>query len=302
MSGLAVRNKNGEKVHYTGTQFDGLESVGTRHLCVRTEAGAAGIKKYGLTSTPLNDKYKALRMRIPDNAGGNSGKEAYIAQRYSTSVSSSSSKTYTASRVSNYVSSTTLRTASRTSLSTYTATRSTVSYLNGEVVLNYTGATPVKTTATIHQYGAYTVANNTTARFSISGLFNIEASSFAGTSVSALWPDYEGLFATTIKADTKTITSLHTTSGSDGTTQMVCSVNFSTLSLIDTRNSITNIRKVFAMTPVTKTISTQYTASKTLSTASSSRLSTGNATRSSAYNTSSSVSTTTSKETHNVNL
>ena len=59
-------------------------------------------------------------MRIPDNAGG---REAYIAQRYSVSESTSSSKTYTASRVSNYVSSTTLRTASSSKLSTGTATR-----------------------------------------------------------------------------------------------------------------------------------------------------------------------------------
>ena len=125
MSGLAVRNQNGEAVHYTGSQFSGLENTGTHHLCVRTGTGADDVVKYGLTSTPLNDKYKGLRMRIPDHAGGNGGRDAYIAQRYSVSESASSSKTYTASRVSNYVSSTTLRTASSSRLSTYTATRST---------------------------------------------------------------------------------------------------------------------------------------------------------------------------------
>ena len=123
MSGLAVRNKSGELLQYTGTQFEGLENTGTHHLCVRTGAGVGGVKKYGLTSAPLNDKYKALKMRIPDNAGGNGGREAYIAQRYSTSASASSARTYTASRVSNYVSSTTLRTASSSKLSTGTATR-----------------------------------------------------------------------------------------------------------------------------------------------------------------------------------
>ena len=123
MSGLAVRNKNGELLQYTGTQFEGLENTGTHHLCVRTGAGVGGVRKYGLTSAPLNDKYKGLRMRIPDNGGGNGGRDAYIAQRYSTSASASSARTYTASRVSNYVSSTTLRTASSTRLSTGNATR-----------------------------------------------------------------------------------------------------------------------------------------------------------------------------------
>ena len=123
MSGLAVRNKNGELLQYTGTQFEGLENTGTHHLCVRTGAGTDDVVKYGLTSAPLNDKYKGLRMRIPDNGGGNGGRDAYIAQRYSTSASASSARTYTASRVSNYVSSTTLRTASSTRLSTGNATR-----------------------------------------------------------------------------------------------------------------------------------------------------------------------------------
>ena len=79
------------------------------------------VVKYALTSKPLNDKYKALRMRISDGA---SGKEAYIAQRYSTSVSASASKTYTTSRASNYVTSRTLSTASSSKLSTGNATRS----------------------------------------------------------------------------------------------------------------------------------------------------------------------------------
>ena len=123
MSGLAVRNKSGELLQYTGTQFEGLENTGTHHLCVRTGAGAGGVSKYGLTSAPLNDKYKTLRMRIPDNGGGNGGRDAYIAQRYSVSESASASKTYTTSRASNYVSSTTLRTASSSRLSTGNATR-----------------------------------------------------------------------------------------------------------------------------------------------------------------------------------
>ena len=64
MSGLAVRNKSGELLQYTGTQFEGLENTGTHHLCVRTGPGVGGVRKYGLTSAPLNDKYKGLRMRM----------------------------------------------------------------------------------------------------------------------------------------------------------------------------------------------------------------------------------------------
>ena len=147
MSHLVVNGKDGKEIHYSGSQFDGLENIGTHHLCIKTGSGLNDIKKYALTTTPLNDKYKGLRMRIPDHAGGNGGRDAYIAQRYSVSESASSSKTYTASRVSNYVSSTTLRTASSSRLSTYTATRSTT---DGRSY--YHGTTPVKTTALINRY------------------------------------------------------------------------------------------------------------------------------------------------------
>ena len=70
MSGLAIINRNGEKINYTGTQFSGLENIGNHHLCVRTGAGSNDVIKYGLTSTPLNDKYKALKMKISNIADG----------------------------------------------------------------------------------------------------------------------------------------------------------------------------------------------------------------------------------------
>lgn len=295
MSGLAVRNQNGEAVHYTGSQFSGLENTGTHHLCIRTGTGADDVVKYGLTSTPLNDKYKGLRMRIPDHAGGNGGRDAYIAQRYSVSESASSSKTYTASRVSNYVSSTTLRTASSSRLSTYTATRSTT---DGRSY--YHGTTPVKTTALINRYlntkGSYQ------ADISIYGHLNIKASTFTGTSVSGWLLDYPTCFSAYVVIETKALTTLSTTIDEYYNQRYICSVNFSTIGIIDTKNTITNNRKLFTMEEKAASTSTQYTVSRTLSTASSSKLSTGNATRSSAYNTSSSMSTTSSKLTHNVNL
>lgn len=127
MSGLAVRNKSGEKVNYTGSQFDGLESVGSHHLCVRTGSGEAGVKKYALTSTPLNDKYKALKMRIPDNAGANAGEDAYIAQRYYEEKSTTQSYLYVDSRESNYTETNTITQESTTrSKSATTSTRNSV--------------------------------------------------------------------------------------------------------------------------------------------------------------------------------
>ncbi|NBI61319.1 hypothetical protein D3Z53_25855 [Lachnospiraceae bacterium] len=121
MSGLVIRDKNGENISYFGTQFEGLEDMGSRHLCVRTGSGAEGVVKYALTSKPLNDKYKALRMQIADGA---SGKEAYIAQRYVESRTVSVSTSCTSSRSSQYTTIETLTSASSSKSSTTNATRS----------------------------------------------------------------------------------------------------------------------------------------------------------------------------------
>ena len=121
MSGLVIRDKNGENISYFGTQFEGLEDMGSRHLCVRTGSGAEGVVKYALTSKPLNDKYKALRMRIADGA---SGKEAYIAQRYVESRTVSVSTSCTSSRSSQYISTKTLTTGSYTRVGTRNTTKS----------------------------------------------------------------------------------------------------------------------------------------------------------------------------------
>lgn len=121
MSGLVIRDKNGENISYFGTQFEGLEDMGSLHLCVRTGSGAEDVVKYALTSKPLNDKYKALRMQISDGA---SGKEAYIAQRYVDSRTVSVSTSCTSSRSSQYTSTKTLTTGSYTRVGTKTLTRS----------------------------------------------------------------------------------------------------------------------------------------------------------------------------------
>lgn len=120
MSALAVRNKNGEKIYYSGSQFDGFENIGTHHLCIRTGSGENDVQKYGLTSTPLNDKYKALRMKISDGA---TGKDAYIAQKYISSM------THTASYSSGYDSSQILASETNTGLGTKTTKSITCSPL-----------------------------------------------------------------------------------------------------------------------------------------------------------------------------
>ncbi len=276
MSGLAVRNKSGELLQYTGTQFEGLENTGTHHLCVRTGAGAGDVKKYGLTSAPLNDKYKALKMRIPDNAGGNGGRDAYIAQRYSTSASASSARTYTASRVSNYVSSTTLRTASSTRLSTGNATR-----VSTHAPIYY-GKNPITITNTTSQgYKNNAMTQSATGMFVVTGVF------------------VTGVFANDISAATyKTSATINGTrvvlgTKSSGANKWYYTYQFKEQAWAGDAYQVTRTQTSRA---------SNYISSKTLSTASSSRLSTGNATRSSQYNTSSSASTTSSKLTHNVNL
>lgn len=263
MSGLAVRNKSGELLQYTGTQFEGLENTGTHHLCVRTGAGADDVVKYGLTSAPLNDKYKGLRMRIPDNGGGNGGRDAYIAQRYSTSVSASSARTYTASRVSNYVSSTTLRTASSSKLSTGTATRVSTHapiYYGSQIVSTFSTNVPI--------FNSYTTAKTT----------NIIGKLITYTSA----------------------TKSYSMAGGVGVNCSVKNQEDGFYRNYSITMTVTN--GAYSVTRTQTSRASNYVTSRTLSTASSSKLSTGNATRSSAYNTSSSVSTTSSKLTHNANL
>lgn len=275
MSGLAVRNQNGEAVHYTGSQFAGLENTGTHHLCVRTGTGADDVVKYGLTSEPLNDKYKGLRMRIPDHAGGNGGRDAYIAQRYSVSTSASSARTYTASRVSNYVSSTTLRTASSSRLSTKNASR-----VSTHAAIYY-GSNPINITYTTSQgYKNNAMTQNATGTFTVTGVF-ITGVFTNGTSAATY------VSSATVNG-TRQVLGTKSSGARWSYTYRVIEANWAGIAYQVTRTQTSR--------------ASNYVSSQTLSTASSSKLSTGNATRSSAYNTSSSMSTTSSKLTHNANL
>lgn len=264
MSSLAVRNKNGEKVHYTGTQFDGLENEGTHHLCVRTGTGTADIKKYALTSTPLNDKYKALKMRIPDNAGWNAGKEAYIAQRYSESLSTTVSGSRTTTRSSGYSETKTITHASTTT------TYSTTSTTRGGIVSFY-GVSAAKTSS-MSSGGKYNGAGTT--------------SKSSGTRVGTIT-------VITASSATKTTTMLRSvTSKSSVNTVLKSSYWTSIFS-----HSNTYYRTTRATTTGQKTTFTlnQDVQSRTETV-------TASATRSSSYTEAETKQTTTSKLTNNVNL
>lgn len=105
MSSLVIRNRNGDIIHYSGTKFEGLGNIGSYHLCVRTGNKSDDIVRYGLTSEPLNDQYKVLRI-----------------QKYAVSQSVPSTESYTSSRESRYTSSQTLVTQSSTALNTVSTT------------------------------------------------------------------------------------------------------------------------------------------------------------------------------------
>lgn len=139
MSGLVFRDLDGEKVVYSGSQFDGLENDGSKHLCVRTGIGDSGIKKYGLTSAPLNDRYSKMKMRI--SANGES-QTVFIAKKYSVSGLTSSISSRTATRTSQYTSSYTSRTNSHTFSTTMSAITSSTKATN-RTTLTANSGTPI---------------------------------------------------------------------------------------------------------------------------------------------------------------
>lgn len=189
MSSLVV-NAGSERITYSGTQFEELENVGTKHLCIRTGVNANDIKKYALTTKPLNDKYSKMKMRI--SAGGGT-RVAYIAQRYSSSTSSQIvNNNVIQTRSSNYTSSSTLSTPYRTALNTKTTTRN--SQYNITTTLKTNSSTKLSTRTTTRNSGSYTYSTSTNIyNFSISVSTNSNYKmSNSGASTSSTSRQYNG--------------------------------------------------------------------------------------------------------------
>lgn len=293
MSGLVIRDKNGEKLSYSGTQFEGLEDMGSRHLCVRTGSGAEDVVKYALTSKPLNDKYKALRMRIPDGA---SGKEAYIAQRYVESRTVSVSTSYTSSRSSQYISTKTLTTGSYTRVGTRTATRSMsqnpVYYFRGPALSSFYGSIrPVSTDAQINGSLSRTTYDNVTlSELGITGSY-IGGARFASNFLESKTTTFT---SSTMSAGTRELnvpmliykTLFKSTVGWDILSTLSASSFYNLFNLYDVKMS-----KV-----------SSYTQTYASNVASSSATQTATASRTSEYTSSTSVSSTETFTSHNVDL
>ena len=321
MKHLVIRDRNGENITYSGSQFEGMENAGSKHLCVRTGVGDSGIKRYALTSTPLNDKYSKMKMRVI--ASGAIGEIAYIAQRFTSSSSSSSASTKTATRTSQYTSSQTMSTEYRTSLSTNTATRTS----------QYTSSSTLRTSSS---------SKTSTKTYSSSNLLLTTYFTINNPPGYAPWNYYHSFSKTTYKthsvSGSGSGTLLRTSESATGnevlyyTSRVIMTTTNSALSLIMSStyrriynsvggrysSSITTTEKVDKLIPwglqrYTKTTQVYFntqtngtsTTRTTLSTASSTRLSTRTTTRTSQYtssrtlitNSSSSIRTNTASRT-----
>lgn len=299
MSGLVIRDKNGENISYSGSRFEGMEGLGGHHLCVRTGSGTGDVKKYALTSTPLDDKYKALRMRISDGA---SGKEAYIAQRYVESRTVSVSTSYTSSRSSQYTTIETLTSASSSKSITTNATRTmTQSPI-------YYGSKPMIMVGTrIGQwYGGNDTSTYTTNE------------DCPPEDVTAYSPDYSySISASNVRfipwassssngSLTSSSTKFHTSLGNGGYWRFTITARSEIVSS-DIYNGYVTMQKTlsyphFTVTETRTSRASNYTTTTRLSTASKSSTRTATASRTSEYTSSTSVSSTETFTSHNVDL
>ncbi|MEY8495683.1 hypothetical protein AALC16_22130 [Lachnospiraceae bacterium 29-91] len=277
MSGLVIRDKNGEKLSYSGTQFEGMEELGSRHMCVRTGSGAGDVVKYALTSKPLNDKYKALRMRITD---GGSGKEACIAQRYVDSRTVSVSTSCTSSRSSQYTLTETLTSASSSRSSTTTATR--IASQNAV----YYGSRPMVLTGTKTGY-IYGQINTQTYTTKMPYPPKHDDFTYPNTNVKFM----------TVSSSTSYSSSLYGSVTVTERSEVTSSVLAGACSL---RKTISY--PYYAVTETRTSKVSNYTVSTRLSTASKSSTRTTTASRSSEYTSSTSISSTETFTSHNVDL
>lgn len=157
MSGLVAKVDSGERISFSGTAFDGTAKIGSPMLCVRTGLGDSGVKRYGLTTNPLNDRYSKLKMRISKKAVG--PVTAYLAQNYHQTVETTREQTKSLTHTTQKVTSTTLSTSSKTSLQTGTATRSS----------QYTSSTTLSTASktSTERISSTTSTNRTTNRTTV---------------------------------------------------------------------------------------------------------------------------------------
>lgn len=277
MSGLVIRDKNGENISYSGTMFEGLEDVGTRHLCVRTGTEEEDIVKYALTSKPLPDKYAALRMRISD---GNSGKDAYIGRRYNASRTVSSSTTYTSSRSSQY---TTIKTLTSASSSKSASTNSTRSVTQNPI---YHGIRLSMLSTSYNQYLTKTGSNSFTGK---EDFINISSA-------------YYRIYGDTLRLFT-------TSNGALSSTNYTTQANgyFSFTATVETRPA-SNIRQSWVYNRLVKVTETKtskvsnYTTTTRLITASKSSTINATTSRISNYTSTSSTSSVETYITNNVDL
>lgn len=283
MNGLVIRDKNREILHYSGTQFEGLGNIGAHHLCVRTGNKPDDIVKYGLTSKPINDKYKALRI-----------------QKHAVSESVSPIESYTSSRESSYISSQTLVTQSRTALNTVSTTNkvthSPIYYGN----LNYTYTTTCnKRTSSLAvdgnctpptNLGPYINATSHTKTFSFTtpvakGKWTINAMAGLYTvTVTGGWykvtktqTSYAGTTTSLQTLSTASKTSLITNTATRSSQFTTTRARLNEAAYIAQRYSVSISASSSKNTTASRV--SNYTSSQTLSTASRTSLSTRNATR-----------------------
>lgn len=297
MSYLIIKNKSSGNISYSGTNFTGLESVGAHHLCIRTGTGESGVIRYGFTSSPLNDKYRCLRMRISNGTGV---MEAYIAQRYSVSGSASSSKSYTTTRTSGFTSSQTLSTASKSSLSTKTTTR-TSRFTSSQTL------TTVARTSLVTQAATRTATRQPVYYGSIKSTSYLKFQNKTGVNNPVIAQNVKMMRMSSGTTYQTSFTFMKTAPANVQTATFVpiwyeVTRTLSTMISNYTSSKTLSTASKSSLSTKTATRTSKYTSSQTLKTVSKSSLITKLTTRSSQYSTSSNTSTTNSIITNNVNL
>lgn len=161
--GYLCYRASGGVVSLSGTKYTGLDSYGTRHLCLRTGTSANDVVRYGLTT---NTSVTDLKMSL-------SGKKVGIANRFTTTASYS-----TTTSVSSSVS------TSQQSISQYSSSNPRVS---GASTWKSLGATSSSSFTTGNSYGTSSsfpfgssVQNLETYSGGVSTLFSNKTSTLCG--------------------------------------------------------------------------------------------------------------------------